>query len=59
MDAVLTEAQVAERYHVKPETARDWRKHRSGPPWFKVGAQVFYREAAVVEWEKNREQKSA
>lgn len=55
MDAVLTEAEVAERYHVKPETVRDWRKHRTGPPWFKAGARVLYREGALSEWERQRE----
>jgi hypothetical protein len=47
----LTEAQLGARYGKKPETIRDWRKHRKGPQHFKAGDTVLYRMTDVLAWE--------
>lgn len=51
---LLTQDDMAARYHKRPETIRDWRKDRLGPPWLKVGKDVFYRLADVLAWEAAR-----
>ena len=50
-DDVLTEAQLAARYGKKPETIRDWRKHRKGPDFFRAGDTIMYRKPDVIAWE--------
>jgi excisionase family DNA binding protein len=49
-DRLLTTAEVAERCRVSDSTVRYWRAIRYGPPSFRVGRRVLYREAAVREW---------
>ena len=50
-EEVFTEAELAVRYGKKPETVRDWRKHRKGPDFFKAGDTVLYRASDVAKWE--------
>jgi hypothetical protein len=50
-EKIYTEAQLAARYGKKPETVRDWRKHRKGPDYFKAGDTVLYRASDVARWE--------
>jgi predicted DNA-binding transcriptional regulator AlpA len=59
VESILTEEELAARYGVRPETARDWRKKRTGPKWFKAGQKVLYRESAVEAWERSREEKQS
>lgn len=54
-DRVFSTEQLAERYGVTELTLTDWRYHRRGPRWFKAGKRVFYREEAVLAWEKEQE----
>jgi hypothetical protein len=55
MDRVYTEDELAEHLHVPPKTIEYWRYRRTGPKWFRAGRHVRYRESAVREWEKARE----
>lgn len=60
MDRVFTPAQMAERYPGIPvETFRSWRYKGTGPAFFYAGKRVFYREAAVLEWEAEQEKELA
>ena len=54
LERIFTEAEVAERYHRKRETVRDWRKRRTGPAYFKAGDTVLYHESALAAWEASR-----
>lgn len=49
-DHLLTTAEVAERCRVSDSTVRYWRVIGYGPPGFRIGRRVVYREAAVSEW---------
>lgn len=49
-DQLLTTAEVAERCRVSDSTVRYWRATGYGPPSFRVGRRVVYRETAVREW---------
>jgi predicted DNA-binding transcriptional regulator AlpA len=46
----LTQKQLAVELGVKPGTIKSWRKKRTGPPPTKIGKQVLYRRASVLEW---------
>lgn len=59
MDAVFTPEELAERYHTTPEAVRMWRYRGNGPKFFRTGKRVFYREAAVLEWEQQRQDDEA
>jgi hypothetical protein len=52
----LPEKQVAREIGVTVRTLRTWRVRRCGPPWTKVGREVFYRRVAFCEWLKAQEQ---
>lgn len=56
---VFTTEELAARYGVEPLTLTDWRYHRRGPRWFKAGKRVFYREEAVLAWEREQEAQQA
>lgn len=49
-DHLLTTAEVAKRCRVSDSTVRYWRATGYGPPSFRVGRRVVYREAGVREW---------
>ena len=36
-------------------TLRSWRARRVGPPWIKVGRQIFYADESRAAWLKSRE----
>lgn len=55
MDAVFTTEKLAERYSRTPGAVRLWRYRGKGPPYFRQGKRVYYREAAVIKWEKSEE----
>lgn len=55
MDKVYTQDEVAERYHLEPLTLTTWRHRGTGPKWFRAGKRAMYREAALAEWEAERE----
>jgi len=49
-DHFLLTAEVADRCRVSDSTVRYWRMTGYGPPSFRVGRRVLYREADVCEW---------
>ena len=54
-DALLTTSEVAERCRTSDSTVRYWRMVRCGPPGFKVGRRVLYREKDVAAWLEERQ----
>jgi predicted DNA-binding transcriptional regulator AlpA len=55
MDTYLTSGQVADRYRVSEATLKDWRYHRTGPKYVKLGRHVRYRLRDLERWEQERE----
>jgi DNA-binding transcriptional MerR regulator len=55
MDRLYTEAELAEHLKLPPKTLAHWRGRGTGPPWFRAGKHVRYRESAVAEWQAERE----
>jgi len=56
LDGNLTEEQLAGRYRKNVRTVKRWRRQGKGPRWFKdPGGRVFYRQAAILAWEQQRE----
>jgi hypothetical protein len=45
-----SERQTAEALGKKVRTLRLWRWRGEGPPYVKLGAQVYYRDEAVAAW---------
>ena len=54
-DPVLTQENLAKRYHVELATIRDREYRGQNPPSFKSGKRRLYRLSAVLAWEKARE----
>lgn len=54
----FTQKGLAAELRVSIDTLRRWAAQRSGPPTTKVGARIFYRREAVIEWLRERERKS-
>lgn len=50
MDALLTEAELAELLKVSVGTIRRWRSEGTGPPALRLGRGVRYRRADVDAW---------
>jgi Helix-turn-helix domain len=56
----LTEAEVADQLGVKIGTLRVWACRKKGPPGrVSVGRKAFYREEALSDWLRAKEQDSA
>lgn len=47
---LLTLRETAERLGLSETTLYGWRVHREGPPSFRMGGRVRYREADVERW---------
>lgn len=50
----LTQAELAARLGVPEDTVKRWRRTRTGPPFFRAGRHVRYRETEVEKWEQSR-----
>lgn len=46
----LSEKQLAKRLGKKPTTVRKWRERRTGPAYYRNGAEVFYKLEDVRLW---------
>ena len=55
---LLTEAEVAAVAEVEIRTVQTWRTERTGPPFTRIGRQVFYRQEVVEQWLKEREEET-
>jgi len=55
LDDLLTEQELAASLEVTVRTLRRWRALRDGPPWLRIGRQVYYRREAVLGWLRRRE----
>ncbi len=58
-DEFLANTETAQVLRQKPETLTAWRHLGKGPPYFKVGRQVFYRRADLAEWLGTQRRKPA
>lgn len=47
---IMTGAEVAELLQVSVRTLDDWRLHRTGPPYRKMGRHVRYLRSEVLAW---------
>jgi predicted DNA-binding transcriptional regulator AlpA len=47
---LLTENEVADTIGVKPQTLQVWRSRKQGPPYVKLGKQVYYRYMDLHWW---------
>lgn len=47
---LLTPEEVAAMAGVDPETVKNWRIARTGPPYTKMGKAVLYRREAILRW---------
>lgn len=52
---LLSEEDLARELGLTARTLRRWRALREGPPWLRVGRQIFYRREAVLGWLRGRE----
>lgn len=50
MNEIDNEQGTADYLKVPPGTLRQWRYHRTGPPYFKVGRHVRYTREEVDRW---------
>ena len=59
-ETYLTPDELVERYRgqVNKRTLVNWRSHREGPKYTKIGGRVLYRIDNVIEWESKRTLKS-
>ena len=56
LDDFLPEDQTARELGRCPRTLKRWRNLREGPPFIRIGRQIFYRRDAVREWLVSREE---
>jgi DNA-binding transcriptional MerR regulator len=59
MDRLYTETELAEHLKVPAKTLAGWRSRGTGPPWFRAGKHVRYREPAVIQWQEAQEREAA
>lgn len=52
----LSEADLASQLDKSVRALQSWRTKRTGPPWTKIGCNVFYSEDGVRAWLKTLEQ---
>jgi hypothetical protein len=50
-----TEDGLAEETGKTPDTLRRWRRQRIGPPFIKIGREIYYRKEAVKRWRDSLE----
>lgn len=55
MGRLLTVREVAELVRTTPATVRYWRSMGLGPPGFRLGKRVVFREEGVEAWLRDRE----
>jgi len=55
MGRLLTIGEVAEVARTTPATVRYWRSMGLGPPGFRLGRRVLYREEGVAAWLADQE----
>ncbi len=49
---LLTPEELAERWHVTPETLRFWRYNGKTPPYMKINGPILYRFGDILQFEK-------
>lgn len=52
----LNVRQVVEKFPFTPHQLASWRSRKSGPPWYKIGKYVCYREDEIRRWIEERRQ---
>jgi hypothetical protein len=55
LDGYIPEAKFCAAAGIKLRTARTWRQKRTGPPWVRIGRDVFYRVTSLQEWLEAKE----
>ncbi len=53
MNALLTPVALAKRWNLKIGTLVNWRAHKMGPAYVKLGRRIMYQESDVLEYERN------
>lgn len=56
LNNLITEAEYAEKRGVSVRTIQRERALRTGPPFIKLGRQIFYRPEAIQDWLLAQEQ---
>lgn len=51
---ILTPQEVSDLLHIPPSTLSDWRLHRAGPAYLRIGHHVRYELTAVLAWLEER-----
>ncbi len=57
-DGYLTEQQFCEAIGKTPRTARLWRKRRYGPPYVRIGREIYYPLDDAQKWLRSQMQMS-
>jgi len=54
MSEYLTERELAERYGLRSDTIKRWRKNGKGPAYHVIGGSVRYRKSDIEAYERAR-----
>lgn len=49
-DEIIPNEQAAKELNLQPNTLTAWRHRRIGPPYVKIGRQIYYRRHDLAEW---------
>ena len=49
-DELIPNGQAAKQLKQQPNTLTAWRNQKRGPPYLKVGRQIFYRRSDLMAW---------
>jgi hypothetical protein len=51
----LTEKELAARWNLLPKTLRQWRWHKKGPRYTKIGGNISYKTQNIEKYEEDHE----
>ncbi len=56
-ETLIPQAAVAQLLGCTVRTLENWRQRRTGPAWTRLGHRVLYREQALMQWIRSKEQR--
>ncbi len=59
LSALITEQDLAERWHKSTRTLQRYRADNSGPAWLRIGGNVLYRLSDVMDFEDRSRREGA